>query len=378
MGDGGGDSELPFFATAAKGTEGALRDELRELKFRPVRADRGGVHFGGGRREAMRACLELRTAMRVLARVSTFPAPDGDALYEGVSDIDWTLHVTASHTLAVRASCRSSALTHTQFIAQRTKDAVVDQLRDRTGARPSVDREDPDLQLFVHLVKDVATVYLDLSGESLHRRGYRFDRGEAPLKETLAAAMLRLGGWDRERPLVDPMCGAGTIAIEAAMWAEDFAPGLLRERFGFERWASHDEEMKRGIADLRAAARARVRPHPMLIEASDVDIQSLRDVQENAKRAGVTVTVRRRDVRDLEATSPPGHVVTNPPYDERIEAAPDLHRVMGRAFARLSGHRITVLAGTPAIMHAIPMRPEKSLVVWNGDIECRLLNYSVT
>ena len=182
---------MDFFATAAKGTEPAIRDELRELRFRGVRADRGGVHFVGPMEEGFRACFELRCAQRVLAELGSFDAPNEDALYEGVGGIDWTRFLDPSRTLAVRAACRSSALTHIQFIAQKTKDAVVDQLRRHHGARPSVDRDDPDVLIFVHLVRARATVYADLGGASLHRRGFRSAAGQAPLKETLAALLTR-------------------------------------------------------------------------------------------------------------------------------------------------------------------------------------------
>jgi putative N6-adenine-specific DNA methylase len=243
---------LRFFATAAKGTEPALRDELRELRLPRVRADRGGVHFEGALEDAARACLWSRVALRVLLEAHTFDAPSGDALYEGVRSIDWTAWLTARTTLAVRATCRSSTLTHSQFVAQRTKDAVVDQLRDRLGARPSVDKEDPDVLLAVHVARDRATLYLDVGGASLHKRGWRARSGEAPLRETLAAAVVRLSGWDRESTLVDPMCGAGTIAIEAAAWAGRVAPGLGRAQFGVERWARHDSPMRAIMARLRA------------------------------------------------------------------------------------------------------------------------------
>jgi putative N6-adenine-specific DNA methylase len=368
---------LDFFATAAKGTEPALRDELRELRFRGVRADRGGVHFHGPLDEGFRACLELRIASRVLWELASFDAPGGEALYEGVRAIDWTGVLSPRRTLAVRASCRSSALTHTQFIAQRTKDAVVDQLRERQGARPSVDLEDPDVTLSVHLVKDRATVYLDLAGEPLHRRGYRGAAGEAPLKESLAAAILRLGGWDRARPLVDPMCGSGTIAIEAALWARDVAPGLGRRRFGFERWASHDAGAIRRMDELRGLARARARRDGPRIVASDVDPRAIAATRENARAAGVALEILLRDVRALGPTSPPGHVVTNPPYGERLPAERALLRDMSATFLRLHGHRVTVLAGSPALLRAIPRRPEKELAVFNGAIECRLVSYEI-
>ncbi len=362
-----------LFATAARGTEGALRDELRELGFRSVRAERGGVHFAGELSEGARACLELRTAMRVLYRLETFPATEGNALYEGTKAIDWSPYLTAQHTLAVRAVCRDSRITHSQFVAQKTKDAVVDQLRERWGERPSVDRADPDLALFVHLVRDVATVYLDLSGESLHRRGYRAQAMEAPLKESLAAAILRLSGWDRQRPLLDPMCGSGTIPIEAVLWARRIAPGLLRERFGLERWACHDEGARRGMADLREAAFARILPDCPPIFGSDLDPAAIAVAAENARVAGVKVIWSKKSVTEITPLSPPGMVVTNPPYGERLAGSDELFASMASALLALPGHRVAILAGSPAIARAFHHDATRSLAVYNGDIECRLL-----
>jgi 23S rRNA (guanine2445-N2)-methyltransferase / 23S rRNA (guanine2069-N7)-methyltransferase len=249
-----------FFATAAKGTEPLLRDELQELGLKRVRADRGGVHFGAQLADAYRACLWSRIALRVLEPLAEFACPHEDALYDGVRRIDWTRVLDAQRTLAVRAACRSSRLTHTQYIAQRSKDAVVDQLREKLGARPSVDRQDPDVQLFVHLLKDHATVYLDYSGDSLHAHGFRAQQGAAPIKETLAAALVRYSGWDRESPLVDPMCGSGTLLLEAGLWAARRAPGLARGDFGFERWADFDEAARTTIEQLREEARDAARP----------------------------------------------------------------------------------------------------------------------
>jgi putative N6-adenine-specific DNA methylase len=368
---------LEFFATAAKGTEPAVRDELREHRFRGVRADRGGVHFHGPLEEGFRACLELRTASRVLVEVGAFDAPSGDALYEGARGIDWAVAVSPRTTIAVRASCRSSALTHTQFIAQRTKDAICDQLRDRVGARPSVDLEDPDVVVSVHLAKDRATIYLDLAGEPLHLRGWRAQAGEAPLKESLAAAMLRLGGWDRSRPLVDPMCGSGTIAIEAALWARDVAPGIARARFGVERWASHDDAERARFREMRDRARARVRRDGPRVVGSDVDPRAIAIARENARLAGVSIELEVRPLRDLRPTTPPAHVVTNPPYGERLPAERAFLRELGDAIATLHGHRVTMLAGSPALLRAVPRRAEKELAVWNGPIECRLASWEI-
>lgn len=368
---------MDFFATAAKGTEGALRDELRELRFRGVRADRGGVHFAGGIEDGWRACIELRTAVRVLLLLKELDAPDGEALYEGVSSIDWAPYLTSRHTMAVRAACRSSGLTHTQFIAQKTKDAVVDQIRAKIGARPSVDLDDPDVMLFVHVVRDRASVYLDLAGDPLHRRGYRTHIGEAPLKETLAAAILRLGGWERERPLVDPMCGSGTFPIEAALWARDIAPGLLRAGFGFERWASHDEAAAKRAADLRAAARGRILREGPLVAGYDSDAAAITIARGNARRAALSVTLERGAIRELLPAGEAGMIVMNPPYGERLAGSRELYREMGAALGRMRGYRAAVLAGSPEIARAIPLRPVKSLTVWNGAIECRLLSYEI-
>jgi putative N6-adenine-specific DNA methylase len=369
---------LRFFATAAKGTEPALRDELREMRLRHVRADRGGVHFEGELADAARACLWSRVALRILLEVASFEAPDEGALYAGAHAVDWTAWMNPRTTLAVRASCRSSRLTHTQFIAQKTKDAVVDGLRDHFGARPSVDRDDPDVLLSVHLARDHATLYLDVGGASLHERGWRARAGAAPLRETLAAAVVQLSGWDRAVPLLDPMCGAGTIAIEAASWARRMAPGLGRARFGLERWASHDEAMRRRLADLRqeahsAALGAKGGPP---VRASDADPRAVELARENARAAGVDLVVEQQDVRDLPALDPPGWVVTNPPYGERIAGGEALYRELARSLRRLRGWGAAVLAGTPDIARAMGREPDRWWALYNGPIECRLLLYT--
>jgi putative N6-adenine-specific DNA methylase len=363
---------LHFFATAAKGTEPALRDELRELRLPRVRCDRGGVHFEGELADGWYACLQSRVAVRVLLELGRFEAAGEQALYDAVRSIDWDPWMAPTHTLAVSAACRSSALTHTGYIAQKTKDAVVDQVRDRVGSRPSVDRHDPDVALFVHLVEDRLTVYLDLAGDSLHRRGYRQLHLEAPLKETLAAACLRLLEWDRRSPLADPMCGSGTLAIEAAMWSRNVAPGLLRERFGFERWPCFGEEARRRMADLRASARAAVLPEGPDVIASDLDPRAVELAAENARRAGVTIVTRRADVRTL-APAAGGAVVMNPPYGQRLEGGPDLYRALGDLVQRMRGHRVGVLCGDPDLERALRARPDRWQAVWNGDIECRFL-----
>jgi putative N6-adenine-specific DNA methylase len=322
--------------------------------------------------DGARACLGSRIAMRVLRPLAHFPVQSGDALYEGVRTVDWSEFLTRDHTLAVRATCVSSQLTHSLFIAQKTKDGIVDQLREKAGERPSVDLESPDVTVSVHLAKDQATVYVDLAGEPLHRRGYRTAAGDAPLKEALAAAMVRLSGWDRKSPFIDPMCGSGTIAIEAASLAARIAPGLSRARFGFERWANFD--LVRPMRELREAARAAAVPLEGPVFGSDVDPAMLAIAEANAGAAGVNVTLLERDMRELRPHPDGGTVVTNPPYGERLVADSTFLHEMGRTLMGLEGHNVTVIAGSREIEQALG-RPDRWLIVFNGAIECRLLSF---
>lgn len=361
-----------FFATAAKGTEPLLRDELNELGLTRVRADRGGVHFGAEARDAHLACLWSRIAQRVLEPLSEFECADEDALYDGVRAIDWRRVLDAERTLAVRAACRSSRLTHTQYIAQRTKDAVVDQLRERLGARPSVDRHTPDVQLFVHLVKDRATVYLDYSGDSLHEHGFRQHQGAAPIKETLAAALVRYSGWDRESPLVDPMCGSGTLLLEAGLWAARRAPGLGRDSFGFERWADFDASAARAMSELRDAAKAAALPLSLSLIGSDTDARALEAARANAEIAGLRVNLRLAPASSAAPSADAGGLVVNPPYGERLSKSSSLTQELGAMLRRFEAYQRALIVPRS---FDLPLRSDKFLLVFNGAIECELRRY---
>jgi putative N6-adenine-specific DNA methylase len=301
---------------------------------------------------------------------------DEAALYEGARAVDWSQWLTPRTTLAVRASCRSSRLTHSQYVAQKTKDAIVDGLRDSAGARPSVDRDDPDVAVAIRVARDVATLYLDVAGASLHERGWRARSGPAPLRETLAAAMLRLCGWDRETELVDPMCGAGTIAIEAGAWSRNLAPGLGRPRLGLERWANHDDGLRAGMRTLRERAHAAARGRGASVVAADIDPVAVEMTRENARAAGVDVAIRQGDARRLDRLVPGAVIVTNPPYGERLGAESDLYADFARALRAARSDRVALLAGTPAIGQAMRRPPDRWWILFNGPIECRLLVYS--
>jgi 23S rRNA G2445 N2-methylase RlmL len=362
-----------FFATAAKGTEPLLRDELNELGVPRVRADRGGVHFGAALEDAYRACLWSRIAQRVLEPVIEFACADEDELYAGVRGFDWRRVLDARRTLAIRAACRSSRLTHTQYVAQRSKDAIVDQLRERLGARPSVDKHSPDVQLFVHLVKDRATVYLDYSGDSLHEHGFRKQQGAAPIKETLAAALVRYSGWDRASPLVDPMCGSGTLLLEGALWAARRAPGLSRQDFGFERWADFDADSAKLLAGLRAEARGSARPLDFSLFGSDTDARALEAARANAELAGVRINLRLAPLSGAVPSAERGGLVTNPPYGERLSRGAGSSSELGACLRRFAGYDRALIV--PRAFD-LPIAPDAFLLVYNGAIECELRRYA--
>lgn len=366
-----------FFAAAIPGTERALCEELRELGFASVRLNRGGVPFRGPWRDGWRACLESRIAQRIQLLVGRFPAPTQEALYDGIRAIDWSPFVTPAQTLSVGAVLRASEINHSGFAALKVKDAIVDQVRENTEERPSVDREDADVRIFMHLANDKAAVYLDVSGEPLHRRGYRTQAGDAPLRETLAAAILRISGWDRKSLLIDPMCGSGTIAIEAAMWSANIAPGLTRERFGFERWANFDEEKAADLKALRGELRRAASGTAAKIVASDIDESVLEAAKANARAAGVRLTFKCRDVMDLAASGQKGLIVTNPPYGVRLEKSDDFCQKLGGVFSRLHGWRVCIMAGSPDFERAISSKPKFTVPLANGNLKCELLSYNM-
>lgn len=360
---------MKFFVSAAKGTEPALRDELRELGLRAVRADRGGVHVDGSWSDGPRICLHSRIASRVLTPLSTFDAPDERAFYDGVRDVSLDHVLTPKQTLVVSAACRSSRLNHTEYLCQLTKDAVVDRIRDRRGARPSVDKRDADVRLFVHLVKDVATLYLDLAGEPLHRRGFRAAGAEAPLRETLAAAVLRYSGWDRSSSLCDPACGSGTLLIEAAMWARRIAPGLGRPKFGFERWATFDRAAAADLDTLRGEARAAILKDGPRVAGRDVSREALEQAGAMARRAGVTLELAESPLADLDDPTF-GAVVANPPYGRRLERPGELGRDLARLVDRHPNADVALLLAEEQPLQRTRRRPAPPRAVFNGDIPC--------
>jgi 23S rRNA (guanine2445-N2)-methyltransferase / 23S rRNA (guanine2069-N7)-methyltransferase len=379
-----------FFATCPKGMEYLLRDELAALGA-PAHEALAGVRFEGELRHAYIACLHSRLASRVLIPVAEFDAPDSDALYAGASAVDWSAHFAPDVTLAIDASVAKSAITHSRYATQRVKDAIVDQCRERFGARPQIETEQPAIRLNLRLHRDRATLSLDLSGEPLHRRGWRRDQGEAPLKENLAAAMLLRARWPEAYAnggaLLDPMCGSGTLLIEAALMAADVAAGLRREHFGFLGWRGHDAALWQGLRDeAEARAREGLRALRDCFFGSDSAPLMIEVAKKNAQSAGVAgfVHLQRHDVAHLQRPEGFEHglLVTNPPYGERMgerEEVRVLYRTLGeRLRADFAGWRAAVLVAKPGEgdadpAHALGLRADKRYALYNGAIACELL-----
>jgi putative N6-adenine-specific DNA methylase len=382
------DEKFRFFVTCPRGTEGALRKELAALRIAGAKGDRGGVSFEGPLWMGMVVCLRARTALRVLLQLATFDVDSGQQLYDGARAVEWTRWLTKDSTLAVDASVRDNpALTHTGFAALKVKDAVVDVLRDKLGARPDVDTQSPDVSIVLHVAGRAGQLFLDLAGEPLHRRGYRVAMTDAPLKETLASAVLLLGGVALDRPFVDPMAGGGTLAIEHALAARGYAPGL-RRRFGFEKWPSFygDDAARakwtelRGEAEAKALESSRNRDLPPIV-CADVSRDALGAARRNASAAGVddVITFEQADATALEPRWPAGTVCTNPPYGERLQPRDleALYRAFGRALLRMPGWAVVVLSGSPLFSYALPQKPRISHRLFNGPLEVRLLRYEI-
>src|SRR5712671_5330924 len=329
-----------FFATCPLGVADLLAAELKALGATRARELKSGVEFEGELEVAYRACLWSRTANRILLPIGTVEARTAEDLYKGAQTIDWSTHLASNGTFAVDFAGSSTGITHTQFGALKTKDAIVDQMRAKFGERPSIDVERPDVQVNVHVNRDQATISIDLSGESLHRRGYRARGVAAPLKENLAAAILLRSGWPAIAAggggLVDPLCGSGTFVIEAALIAGDIAPGLTREHFGFLKWKQHDSALWRRLGQEADQRRAKGKLPTGILRGYDHDPSAVRAAHENSVHAGMQgiVHFERRELAALTREhETPGLVVVNPPYGERIGADAslrDLYALLGK------------------------------------------------
>ncbi len=371
-------SQLPYFATAAKGTEGLLRDELLALNLRPICGDRGGVHFGGTLADAFRVCLHSRIAIRVLELRGQATVTDSDQLYDFVSAISFDDILDSRLTLAVSASVASSQMTHSQFVSRRVKDAIVDRQRRQEHARSHVDPTHPDVHIVLHLARNSASIYVDLAGDALHKRGYRPAHVTAPLKENLASALIRLSRWDRSSSFYDPCCGSGTIVIEAALMAANWAPGLLRKSFSLERHVRVDQSWRNIFESARGAARGAINTEAAtVVRGSDIDIESLSLAQHTAGALNLRSQFSRQDVLHLSPTEHAGTIVTNPPYGKRLGGGPNLASRIGRSLSKFKGFNVIVLSPDPAWFTAMGTHPSLEHTLFNGNIECRAFGWKL-
>ncbi|MFL6576050.1 MAG: bifunctional 23S rRNA (guanine(2069)-N(7))-methyltransferase RlmK/23S rRNA (guanine(2445)-N(2))-methyltransferase RlmL [Povalibacter sp.] len=379
---------MQFFASCPPGVADLTATELRDCGATMCREFKLGVQFEGSLEVAYRACLWSRTASRILLPLGSFAASTPEALYEGVKSIDWTTHIKPTGTIAVDLGGSTTGITHTHFGALKTKDAIVDFMRERTGERPSVDREQPDLRIDVRLDRDHATLSLDLSGESLHRRAYRARGVAAPLKENLAAAILLRSAWpaiaNAGGEFVDPMCGSGTLPIEAALMALDIAPGSMRSHFGFIGWLGHDRDLWQRLTEEARERRAASSNKSVVLRGYDQDPGAVRAAIENVERAKLRgfVHVERRELSQLTRQSgSSGLVIANPPYGERIgdqQRLQGLYELLGQKLREnFEGWKGAVFTGNPPLAKALGINATRSHTLFNGRLECRLLRFDI-
>ena len=369
-----------FFAQAARGLDELVRSELAELGAQDIEIASGGLHFRADAAGLYRINYCSRLVSRVLAPLASFACSSDTMLYDAARTLDWQMLLSLEKTFAVFANVRDSQISHAHFAALRLKDAIVDYFRDRCGRRPDVDTENPDLGIHLSIHQDQAFISLDTSGGSLHRRGYRVQSIAAPLQETLAAALVRISGWQGERPLVDPMCGSGTIVAEAFMHYCRVPSAFKKEKFGFEVLPDFDP----GVWEqVRRESDAAIRPLPEgLIRGSDNDRQALAAARNNLREIPATrgVPLERKDFRELpeirDAT-----IICNPPYGIRVgelEPTRFLYKEFGDFLKRrCQGSTAYVLCGNLELIPAIGLKPARRFPLFNGPIECRLLKIEI-
>ncbi len=370
--------------------EDLLATEIRDFGGTDLKEFPGGISFTGSLETGYRTCLWSRIASRVLAVLDTFPVTTQDALYQGIFDIPWPEHFRRKHSFVVDAFVKDAVFTHSGFTAMRVKDAVADRFRDDTGDRPSVDTRTPDVRINLYLRKEEATVSIDLSGESLHRRHYRQSAGPAPLKENIAAAILMRGKWPEIAAaggaFVDPMCGSGTLPVEAALMAGDIAPGRLRTRFGFQRWINRDDALWKTLLDEAEERMQTGLEQIPEIRGYDKDRGVIDAARNNIQHSGLEkyITVEKKNLEDaypLQTIENPGLVAVNPPYGIRLKDPTVLRGLYENLGALLAEHykgwHVSLITATPELAKALKIRAYRSNTLYNGPLKCKLYHFDL-
>lgn len=371
-------NEFELIAKTFQGLEEVLAQELTELGANNVQIGRRMVSFTGNKEMMYRANFCLRTAVRVLKPIKHFQAHDADEVYAAVKEIEWSDYLDLGTTFSVDSVVFSQEFRHSKFVAYKVKDAIVDYFREREGRRPNISITQPDIRLNVHIAETDCTLSLDSSGESLHLRGYRVASCEAPINEVLAAGLLKLAGWKGETDLIDPFCGSGTIAIEAALIARNIYPGLFRRAFGFEKWKDFD----RDLLDRIYNDDSEERDFDHKIYAYDINRPTLEGAQANAKAAGVadSIVFAQQDFRQFTQPAQPALMVTNPPYGERL-TPPDilgLYKAIGeRLKHEFRGSDAWIIGSKQECFDNIGLRPSVKLQLFNGSLDCEFRKYQM-
>ena len=374
--------EFQMLAKTFKGLEEVLAGELVELGANNVQIERRAVSFTGDKRLLYTANMCLRTASRVLVPVATFRAKDADAVYEQAKQIDWSKYMTLKTGFAIDATVYSDTFRHSQYVTYRVKDAVADYWMEREQKRPSVKLTNPDLSLNVHISAETVTISLDSSGDSLHKRGYRVANTEAPINEALAAGMLLLAGWHGQGDFYDPMCGSGTLLIEAALIARNIAPGIYRKGFAFEKWADFDRDLFEDIYNDDS----RERPFTHKIYGSDAGYYAVQTALKNIQSASLQhdIEVRQIRIEELRLADRDTNgalVMMNPPYGERLSQDKDVLRLyqdMGTALKhQFSGATAWIISSNEDALKCIGLKPSKRIHLINGELECLFNQYEL-
>lgn len=370
--------EFEMIAKTFQGLETVLATELIDLGANNIQIGRRMVSFTGDKEMLYRANFQLRTAIRILKPIKHFKATSADEVYEAVKQIDWTEYLSNETTFAVDSVVFSTEFRHSKFVAYKVKDAIVDQFREKTGERPNIRITNPDLQLNIHVAEYDCTLSLDSSGESLHRRGYRQETVEAPLNEVLAAGIIMLTGWKGDCDLIDPMCGSGTIPIEAALIARGISPGIFRKEYNFEKWADFDPELFQRIYEDDSQEK----DFDHHIYGYDINHNVVKIAEMNVKAAGLSkdISIEQKDFKDFTQPEEKSIIITNPPYGERI-SAPDLlglYKMIGeRLKHQFVNNEAWVLSYREECFDQIGLKPSLRTPLFNGSLECELRKYQI-
>jgi putative N6-adenine-specific DNA methylase len=372
-----GDFEMKV--TTFFGLEEILAKELLQLGGKNITEFKRGVSVVGDLGFLYKANLCLHTALKVIIPITKFTADSEQELYDNIKSIDWERFISNSDTIMIESVLNSELFTHSQFVSQKVKDGIVDRFREKTGKRPDVDLLHPAFKLYVHIYKNEVSLNIDSSGDPLYKRGYRTDINEAPMKEVLAAGLVKLSGWERHHLLVDGMCGAGTIAIEAAIWANNIPPGYYRNDFGFMRWQNFDEKVYDTIYE---SSINKIKNDPVEIIANDIDFPTLKKAKINTKNAKVddVITCTQESFFDMTPPRQAGVVILNPPYGERLPVAEieKLYKEIGNKLKKdFKGFNAWVITSSPEAIKSIGLRPSRRIHVFNGSLECRYLKFEL-